>query len=307
MTDIKENQTANAEAQNTARSELAEKIARWTGDENQVITKIPTLTLHRWETSTEPTSYMLSPSICMIAQGTKRVVLGEDTYVYDANHYLVNSVDLPIVAQILEAPYLGLTLNLDQRGIAQLMVDSNLPSPRVKQASRGMAVSEVPLSLVNAILRLIDLLDEPDDIPILAPMIQREILYRLLIGEQGARLRQIGAVGSHGHQIAQSIDWLKGNFDKPLRIEQLAADARMSASTFHHHFRAMTSMSPLQFQKWLRLNEARRLMLTEQFDAANASFQVGYESPSQFNREYKRQFGAPPLHDIKNLRQTATA
>ena len=311
MSDIKEDRMDGAEALNAARSDLAEKIARWTGDKNQATTRIPELTFHRWETPTEPTSYMHSPSICLIAQGTKRVVLGEDAYIYDANHYLVSSVDLPIVAQILEAtsekPYLGLSLVLDQRCIAQLMVDSNLPSPRVKQATRGMAVSEVPLSLFNTILRLIDLLDEPEDIPILSPMIQREILYRLLVGEQGPRLRQIGTAGSHGRQIAQSIDWLKDNFNKPLRVEDLAEEARMSASTFHHHFRAMTSMSPLQYQKWLRLNEARRLMLTEQLDAANASFQVGYESPSQFNREYKRQFGVPPLRDIKNLRQTGVA
>ena len=170
-----------------------------------------------------------------------------------------------------------------------------------------MAVSEVSLPLLNAFQRLIDLLDQPEDIPILAPLIQREILYRLLMGEQGPRLRQMGAAGSQSHQIARAIDWLKANFSQPLRVDDLAAHARMSTSAFHHHFRALTAMSPLQFQKWLRLHEARRLMLTEHLDAATAAFQVGYESPSQFSREYNRLFGAPPLRDITSLRQLAVA
>jgi AraC-like DNA-binding protein len=152
---------------------------------------------------------------------------------------------------------------------------------------------------------LIDLLDEPKDIPILAPLIQREISYRLLMGDQGTRLRQMASVGSQSHQIARAIDWLKGNFSRQLRIDDLATQVNMSTSTFHHHFRALTSMSPLQYQKWLRLNEARRLMLTELLDATTAAFQVGYESPSQFNREYSRLFGAPPLRDITSLRQPA--
>ena len=155
--------------------------------------------------------------------------------------------------------------------------------------------------------RLIDLLGSEEDIPILAPVIQREIVYRLLVGEQGARLRQIAAAGSQSQQIARAIEWLKGNFTQPLRIDELAEKARMSTSTFHHHFRAMTALSPLQFQKQLRLQEARRLMLAERLDAASAGFQVGYESPSQFSREYNRLFGAPPLRDITNLRQMAAS
>ena len=172
------------------------------------------------------------------------------------------------------------------------MVDSNLPPPRAQQSSRGMATGEVTLPLLTAFQRLIDLLAEPKDIPILAPIIQREIFYRLLVGDQGARLRQMASAGSQSHQIARAIDWLKGNFTRPLRIDDLAAQVHMSTSTFHHHFRALTAMSPLQYQKWLRLNEARRLMLTERLDAATAAFQVGYESPSQFSREYSRLFGA---------------
>jgi len=289
-----------------AQAELAERIARWTGEDNRLATAIPSLTLHRWETPTETTSYLLPPSICLIAQGSKRVFLGEDVYIYDANHFLMTSVGLPVVAQIIEAsrekPYLGLALELDLRTIAQLMVDSGQPLPRKPEAGRAMAVSEVPLLLLNAFQRLIDLLDEPEDIPVLAPLVQREISYRLLVGDQGPRLRQITAAGSHSHQIARALDWLKDNFNQPLRVDDLAAYSGMSTSSFHHHFRSLTAMSPLQFQKRLRLNEARQLMLTERLDAATASFQVGYESPSQFSREYSRLFGAPPVRDIANLR-----
>jgi AraC-like DNA-binding protein len=299
--------TQKADSLEVAHAKLAGRIVRWTGENNRLTTAIPSLTLHRWETPTEPKSYMLPPSICLIAQGSKRVMLGEDVYVYDANHFLTTSVGLPLVAQILEAsrekPYLGLTLELDQRTIAQLMVDSSHPVPRKPQAGRAMAVSEVPLPLLNAFQRLIDLLDDPEDIPILAPLVQREILYRLLMGDQGPRLRQITTAGSHSHQIARAIDWLKDNFDQPLRVDDLTAQSGMSTSSFHHHFRSLTAMSPLQFQKRLRLNEARQLMLTKRLDAATVSFQVGYESPSQFSREYSRLFGAPPLRDIKNLHQ----
>jgi len=185
------------------------------------------------------------------------------------------------------------------------MVDSNLPPPRAQQSSRGMATGEVTLPLLTAFQRLIDLLAEQKDIPILAPIIQREIIYRLLVGDQGARLRQIASAGSQSHQIAQAIEWLKRHYTLPLRIDHLAAQAHMSPSTFHHHFRALTAMSPLQYQKWLRLNEARRLMLTERLDVATTALQVGYASPSQFNREYRRVFGAPPLRDITDLRHMA--
>lgn len=286
---------------------LGESIARWTETEEQYTTAVPGLSLFRREEPTEPMTGMYEPSICLVAQGAKRVRLGDDTYVYDAHHYLITSVHLPTVVQITEAsrekPYLGLRLKFDQREISQLMADSNLPPPRTQQSSRGMATGEVTLPLLNAFLRLIDLLAENQDIPILAPVIQREIIYRLLVGDQGERLRQIAAAGSQSQQIARAIDWLKGNFTQPLRIDDLAAQARMSTSTFHHHFRSMTALSPLQYQKQLRLQEARRLMLSERMDAAAAAFQVGYESPSQFSREYNRLFGAPPLRDISRLRQ----
>jgi AraC-like DNA-binding protein len=288
---------------------LAESIARWTDQGDQIETAIPGLSFYRRIEPTQPASGMYELSICLIAQGAKRVLLGDDTYVYDAHHFLITSVDLPTIWQIIEAsrerPCLGLRLKLDQREISQLMVDSHLPPPRAQQSSRGMATGEVTLPLLTAFQRLLDLLAEPKDIPILAPIIQREISYRLLVGDQGARLRQMASAGSQSHQIARAIDWLKGNFTRPLRIDDLATQVNMSTSTFHHHFRALTAMSPLQYQKRLRLDEARRLMLTERLDATTAAFQVGYESPSQFSREYNRLFGAPPLRDITSLRQPA--
>jgi AraC-like DNA-binding protein len=286
---------------------LSQSIARWTDKSDRVETAIPGLTLYRRDEPSPPTSIMYEPRVCVVAQGAKRVLLGDDTYVYDAQHFLINSVDLPTVVQIIKAspekPCLGLILKIDQREISQLMVDSHLPPPRPQQSSRGMATGKVTMPLLTAFQRLIDLLAEPKDIPILAPIIQREIFYRLLVGDQGVRLRQMASTGSQSQQIARAIDWLKGNFSRPLRINELASQVNMSTSTFHHHFREVTAMSPLQYQKWLRLNEARRLLLAENQDATTAAFQVGYESPSQFSREYSRLFGAPPLRDITNLRQ----
>ena len=288
---------------------LGQSIAQWTDKGDQLVTAIPGLSLYRRDEPTKPMSGMYEPSICLIAQGAKRVLLGDETYVYDAQHFLITSVNLPTVAQIIKAsrerPWLGLKLKLDQREISQLMVNSNLPPLRTQQSSRGMAIGEVTLPLISAFQRLIDLLAEPKDIPILAPIIQREIVYRLLVGDQGARLRQMASAGSQSQQIARAIDWLKSHFTNPVRIEDLATQVKMSTSTFHHHFRALTAMSPLQYQKWLRLNEARRLMLSERLDATSAAFEVGYQSPSQFSREYSRSFGAPPLRDITNLRTSA--
>ena len=307
MNKLTKNQTIENSSLDIAIDDLAKSIARWTDKPDRIMTAIPGFSLFRRDEPSQPTTSMYEPSICLTTQGAKRVLLGDDTYVYDPHSFLITSVDLPTVVQIIKAsrerPFLGLILKLDQREISQLMVDSNLPSPRPQQTSRGMATGEVTLPLLAAFQRLIDLLDEPKDIPILAPIIQREIFYRLLVGDQGARLRQMASAGSQGRQIARAIDWLKGNFSEPIRIDDLAAQVNMSTSTFHQHFRAVTAMSPLQYQKWLRLNEARRLMLAEKQDAAAAAFEVGYESPSQFSREYSRLFGAPPLRDIANLRQ----
>ncbi len=209
--------------------------------------------------------------------------------------YLRSSVDLPIIANIIEAseeqPYLGLIMELDLTEISQLIVDSELAFTQSKEAQKGIAVGELSESLLDAFVRLAELLDEGQNIKILAPIIKREIFYRLLMSEQGTRLHQIATAGSHSHQIAKAIDWLKNNFVKPLSVGDLASYTGMSKSSFYTHFRSMTSMTPLQFQKKLRLSEARRLMLTENLDAMAATFKVGYESPSQFSREYSRLLG----------------
>ncbi|MEJ2696642.1 MAG: AraC family transcriptional regulator [Candidatus Sulfobium sp.] len=290
-------------------SGLRVNIARLADKDGSNETAVPGLTLYMKTGTTRPHSGMYPPCICVAVQGAKRAVLGSNEYVYDARHYLVTPINLPTVVQILEAspekPYLGLVLDLDLRTLAELMVDSALPSPQTQQQGHAMATGRLTPELLDAFKRLVDLLDNPGDIPILAPIIKREIFYRMLVGEQGARLRQMATAGSQGNRIAQAIDWLKGHYAQPLRIDDLAAQVNMSASTFHHHFRALTAMSPLQYQKWLRLNEARRLMLSENEDAAAAAFQVGYESPSQFSREYSRMFGNSPSRDITNLRQTA--
>jgi AraC-like DNA-binding protein len=291
----------------TAQGAVAERIARYTDATISTTASIPGLTLHFRDAPTDLISYMMPPSVCLIGQGQKRVLLGDEVYVYDAHRYLITSVDLQVIAQVTEAspevPYLGLSLQLDLKDIRQLMVDHHLPSLRKMQSQRGMAVSAAPVEMLGAFVRLLDLLSTPADIPILAPLIQREICYRLLMGEQGPRLRLIAEIGSQSEQIARAIDLLKGNFAKPFKVEDLASEIGMSSSTFHHHFKEMTALSPLQFLKRLRLNEARRLMLTEHHDAASAALYVGYESPSQFSREYSRQFGAPPLKDIKSLTQ----
>jgi AraC-like DNA-binding protein len=287
---------------------LSEAIARWTGDSESVMTAIPELSLHRHTDGTEPANALYDPSICVVAQGAKRVLFGDGDYIYDARSYLLTSVNIPTLFQVISAspekPYLGLVLRLNMREVSQLIVDTDFPAFRTQQSEPGMVLGTMSLPLLTAIQRLVDLLDEPQDIPILAPIIQKEIVYRLLVGDQGERLRQIASVGSQSNQIARAIDWLKENFTQQLKIDDLAKRVSMSPSTFHHHFRALTAKSPLQYQKWLRLNEARRLMLAEQLDAATASFEVGYESPSQFSREYGRLFGNSPARDISMLRQS---
>lgn len=287
---------------------LAAMIEKWTRGEHQVTTAIPGLALHRRESPTEPSCYMFSPHLCLIAQGVKRILLGEEAYVYDERSFVVSSVELPLVSYVTEAspekPYLGLTLELDVKEISKLMHHDRLPSPRSGPTSRGIGVSKLTPSLLNAVERLVSLLETPEEIPIFRNLIQREIYYRLLMDEeQGARLRQIVVAESRSSQIARAIDWMKEHFDQPLHIKELAKHAGMSPSGFHQHFRALTAISPLQFQKRIRLNEARRLMLQENLDAGNAAFQVGYESPTQFNREYKRMFGKPPRTDIKSLQE----
>jgi AraC-like DNA-binding protein len=289
------------------RRPLAEAVARWTDGVSQLNTTIPNLMFYRREEPTQPASCMVEPSVALVVQGAKRALLGDNVYDYDIRRFLITSLDLPAMMQIVDAspekPYLGVVMKLDLHVVAELMMQSGMPPPTEHPSDRGMMIGETTPHLLHAFWRLLNLLDEPMSIPVLAPLIQREICYRLLMSDQGARLWQIASVGSQSHRIARAIDWLKSHYARALRIEELASHVQMSASSFHHHFRLLTAMSPLQFQKWLRLNEARRLMLTEHLDASTAAFQVGYESPSQFSREYSRLFGAPPRRDIENLRR----
>ncbi|TNC93066.1 MAG: AraC family transcriptional regulator [Thalassolituus sp.] len=290
-----------------AGNSLAGLIASRIEQKFHLDTDVEGLSLHRWTQPTAPVSYMLAPSICLIGQGSKRLFLGEEAFVYDADHFLITSLELPVVSQILEAseerPFVSLTMELDLRVISQLMVD-HPPLDSVTPGDKlGVAVGQLTEPLKGAFTRLLSLLEQPQDIAALAPLIKQEIYYRLLQSDQGPRLRNLVTSGNHSYQISKVVDWLKANFSRPVKVEELAQHAGMSVSSFHSHFRAMTAMSPLQFQKKIRLNEARRLMLAGQVDASRAAYEVGYESPSQFSREYSRLFGAPPLKDIRQLSQ----
>lgn len=264
------------------------------------------LTLYRSQEPQEPHACMYEPSICLVVQGTKSVTLGCHEYIYDPSQYLLSSLHLPGMVKISDAsfekPYLGLVLKINLKDVADLILNYELPvNSSGHSENLGMSVAPVTVQLINAFQRLLDLLENQQDIPILAQGIQKEILYRILMGEQGHRLRHIVSIGSTSYRISKAIEWMKANFNKPLSIHDLAEQINMSASSFHQHFKTMTSTTPLQFQKQLRLQEARRLMFEDRLDAATASFQVGYESPSQFNREYARLFGLPPLQDINKL------
>ncbi|QEL55577.1 AraC family transcriptional regulator [Chromobacterium paludis] len=272
---------------------------------------IANLTFFRRERPMPPCICLVEPSIILVVQGEKQMLVGGEAYPYDIHRFLITSLDLPANSQVMRAsadqPCLGLALKLDLRVMAELIAQGGLPLPaeRSQDKAGGVGLGAVTPPLLESFKRLLDLLDDPAAIPVLAPLIEREIHYRLLRGEQAPRLWQIAAVGSQGHRIARAIDWLKLNYTRTLRIEDLAAHVQMSTSSLHQHFRQLTAMSPLQYQKWLRLNEARRLMLNAHRDAASAAFEVGYESPSQFSREYARLFGAPPKRDIETLRSHA--
>lgn len=283
---------------------LIHSVARWTQDQHYFATPINGLTLHRREAPTHLNSSILDASLCLIAQGRKQVILGEETYTYDTSHFLFTAIDLPVITQVIEAspeqPYLGILLRLDPYLLAQLMLEAQIPGQPADSDLTGLAVGSLTAEINNAFIRLLDLLATPADIPVLAPLIIREIFYRLLMSPQGSRLKRIAAAGTAGHRIISAIDWLKNHFAQPFQVDKLAATVGMSASAFHQHFRAITAMSPLQYQKRMRLTEARRLLITENHDIAAAAAQVGYESPSQFSREYKRFFGNTPSADSKN-------
>ncbi|WP_321953198.1 AraC family transcriptional regulator [Burkholderia cenocepacia] len=291
--------------ENELRQTLAERVARWTEGVDHLDTAIPNLSFHRREAPTQPMECMVEPSFGLVVQGAKRVMQSGDAYIYDTDRFLITSLDLPGSTQIIEAspdkPFLGLGLKLDFRVMAELMMQV-APDHDDVPAGRGLVVGDMTEPLYDALNRLLALLDDPNAIAVLAPYVEREIYYRLLTSDQGARLRQIASAGSQCNRVSRAIRWLRAHYDESLRVDDLAAQVQMSSSTFHHHFRQLTGMSPLQYQKWIRLNEARRLMLAERLDAASAAFRVGYASPTQFNREYSRLFGNSPRRDIDSLR-----
>lgn len=288
---------------------LREMLGCRTDGVRETSTLIANLDLWRRERPEPPTVCLAGPSIVLVAQGVKRMWVGDEFYEYDIDRFLITSLDIPANSEVVtarpEKPCLGLVLSLDLRLLAELISQGSVPAPREVAGKRGIGVGAVTPPLVDAFSRLLGLLNEPDAIPVLAPLIQREIHYRLLLSDQAALLWQITAAGSQSQRIAKAIDWLKANYAAPMRIDELASRVQMSTSSLHHHFRRLTAMSPLQYQKWMRLNEAKRLMLNEALDATSAAFRVGYESPSQFNREYSRLFGVSPRRDIVALQGAA--
>lgn len=286
--------------------ELATLVMRHTGGNGMHPTAIDQLSFARSDAMPTATYSVDEPRLVIMVQGKKEVLLGEETYPYRAGQYLIHSVTLPMSGRVVEAtpdqPCLVLKLSLDLVQLCDLVAQMSFSSARQENSVRGLSVSNADATLIECVLRLVKLLETPQDMSILAPIMLRELYYRLLSGEQSEAVRQIATSGSSMQRIASAIQQIKAEFTQPMRIEDLARQVKMSTSSFHQHFKQVTSMSPLQYQKQLRLLEARRLMLTENFDAVSAADQVGYESGSQFSREYSRMFGAPPMRDIERLR-----
>jgi AraC-like DNA-binding protein len=285
---------------------LVAAIAQTDGDYN---TDIAALALYRRSAASDPMPCIYGLGLGIALQGGKRVTLGGEIYDYGPGQSLVTSVDLPVVSYVTRAsaaePYLGLWLELDGRSIAQVSAGMDWAAPLHPASARAMSVVSLDEGLVQALARLVRLLDEPLLIAQIGPLIQQEIIVRLLGGAHGAMLRHLITAGSPGQQIARVISWLKLHFTEDFPIDALASQAHMSPSTFRQHFRAVAGMSPLQYLKQLRLQDARQLMLNEDIDAGSAALRVGYESASQFSREYTRLFGAPPLRDIRRLQESA--
>src|SRR6201998_921001 len=288
------------------RRELARKIADRALEEGDTGAGIPGLRLYRRSVTTACTSAAYEPSLVVFLQGQKRINVGKTIYVCDGSNFLLTSVDLPVVSQVIAAtekePLLGLILKLQMPAVREILSQQEFHQSDDSADARGMAVGVTSLELLDACSRLVDLMDAPEDVPILSSLIQREIIYRLLRSPQGKHLRAIATLGEQSHRTAKAVEWLRTNYSKPLRVEELATMARMGVSTLHHQFRSLTAMSPLQYQKQLRLHVARERMLNHGLDAASAAFEVGYESASQFNREYSRFFRQPPMRDIKSRR-----
>lgn len=290
-------------------AELADVIHRHVRGSGVCTTAMPHVSLIRADRPSTPTPAVYEASLCLIAQGSKRVSIGEHSVVYDAAHYLLVSVDLPLVGHVIDAspdkPYLCCKIDFDPAMLADLMVAEGGAVPRTDLPVLGVYPSDP--DLIDAACRLVRLLDRPETIGALAPLIEREILYRLLTGPHGPMLRHVATAGSHLNQVSRAIAAIRRRFDGQIRIEEVAAEAGMSPSSLHAHFKAITRMTPLEYQKQLRLQEARRLMLADGATAGTAGFAVGYESPSQFSREYRRLFGAPPRQDIERLQATPSA
>jgi len=291
------------------REELTERINR-TVSEDGAKEVLPGFFLARSSRPSQSLNTVYHPAFCFIAQGRKRALLGEEVFRYDPGHYLLFTVDLPLIFQIEKAtpdePYLGLRLDLDASLVASVLVEADIKIKKGDASTKAMDVHSIDANLLDAIVRLVRLADEPESSKVLAPLIVKEIIYRLLAGGQGARLGHLLQAGDT-QRISRAIGHLREHFDEPLKIDDFARQLGMSVSGFHHHFKSVTAMSPLQFQKQIRLQEARRLMLGEDLDAASAGFRVGYEDPSYFSRDYKKLFGSPPQRDIVSLRSRLDA
>lgn len=287
-------------------AELAFKVARVIGSAEKLATAIPGLTLARRTALTAACPATYEPSVIVIPQGRKQVQIGSDTLTYDSSRYLLTSVDLPTVTRVVEAseaaPCLAVALKIDISIVREFLAREEFHMLDVPPDSPAMSTGPVTPEFLSAWCRLLDLLSNPEDIPFLSGFIEREILYRILRGPEGGRLRAVATLGDQSHRIAKAIAWIKANYASPLRVEELAQVSGMAVSTLHHHFRALTAMSPLQYQKQIRLQAARARMLAHDVDAATVAFEVGYESASQFNREYSRLFGQPPVRDVRTLR-----
>ena len=288
------------------REELAERIARAVSRDGTAEPQ-PGLNLARFSRPTELHHGFYEPCFCVIAQGAKTLALGDEVFRYDAAHYMIATVGVPMTAQVVEAsrqrPYLSLRLELDPAIVASVMVESGILQSRGDGGVRAVDVSPLDADLLDATVRLVRLVDRPAEYRAIAPLVVREIVYRLLTGAQGSRMRHLAMFGGEAYRMVRAVEKLRENFDKPLRIESIARELGMSLSGFHAHFKAVTAMSPLQFQKQIRLQEARRVMLSENLDAAEAGFRVGYDDASHFSREYKRHFGDPPMRDVERLRE----
>ena len=289
------------------RAEMVALIDRHCAGAARVDSAIPGLSLFRGCVADQTTCVVVTSVFALIAQGEKRLLVGDETLSYDTRHYMLAAMDLPMSACVTVAsptePYLGMAVAIDPLKIAELAAGVRRGGAD-SRIDRGFGVGRLGLDIQSAALRLLRLLDTPDDIPVLGPIFERELLYRLLTGEHGGRLLQSASTGSHGHQIMRAVRWIKEHLAQPVTIDHLADLANMSRSSLHHHFKSLTSMTPVQYQKQLRLHEARRLMLSDRHDAATAGHRVGYESPSQFSREYRRLFGAPPLRDVAQMRES---